>query len=150
MTCFHVNVRCKFILFITDYVIVESGLLWNMELSNPSACSNDSTNSYLSVSKTHPLVIAELVRYYALSSRSPPFPPPPHHQSRTISCLAEWRVREGCSHTKAVVSGVVAQAGSVLGQIVRVPVFSQERTAVVLGCLHASITINPNQVQMNR
>ena len=77
MTCFHVNVRCKFILFITDYVIVESGLLWHMEPSNPSACSNDSTYSYLSVSRTHPLVIAELVRYYALLSRSPPSPPPP-------------------------------------------------------------------------
>ena len=101
MNCFHVNVWCKFILFITDHVIVESGLLWNMELSNPSACSTDSTCSYLSVSRTHPLVIAELVRYYALSSRSPPSPP--RHQSRTISWLAEWRVREGCSHTKAVV-----------------------------------------------
>ena len=55
-----------------------------------------------------------------------------------VACVRRVFPHEGSS-------GVVAQAGSVLGQTVRVPVFSQERTAVVLGCLNASI-INPNQV----
>ena len=131
MTCFHVNVRCKFILFLTDYVIVESGLLWNMELSNPSACSNDSTCSYLSVSRTHPLVIAELVRYYALSSRSPRLlPPPPPSVSYDLMAGRVACARRVFPHEGS--SGVVAQAGSVRGQTVRVPVFSQERTAVVV------------------
>ena len=95
MNCFHVNVRCKFILFITDHVIVESGLLWNMELSNPSACSNDSTCSYLSVSRTHPLIIAELVRYY-------------HRKKFKISILGNCN---GNEHIPIVISsnGIVEQ-----------------------------------------
>ena len=147
MTCFHVNVRCKFILFITDYVIVESGLLWNMELSNPSACSNDSTCSYLLVSRMRPPLCALIQK----PSFPPPPPPPPPPVPSVSYDLMAGRVacaRRVFPHEGS--SGVVAQAGSVLGQTVRVPVFSQERTAVVLGCLHASITINPNQVQMNR
>ena len=79
--------------------------------------------------------------------QKPSFPPAPSVSydlmAGRVACARRVFPHEGSS-------GVVAQAGSVLGQTVRVPVFSQERTAVVLGCLHASSTINPNQVQMNR